>query len=154
MSDIIINDKPAELFFSNSGYPLPIEKRPLWRLCLMCLCIKYLGREDTGLNIMKLKIATWMLIRPLRWTEYIESAYHGTRSNNLIGSDNDTDRAIELGLRKEIFTLNGKKNISLLSDGDEILELCEEINAFQAEIEFIKTMKSKFTDAFINKVMG
>ncbi len=154
VSDVVLNNNPAEVFFSDSGYPLPIEKRPLWRLCLMCLCIKHLGRADTGLNITKLKIATWMLIRPQRWDEYIECAYHGSRSNHMIGSDYDTDKAIELGLRKGLFEFNGKHNISLLPGGDDVLELCNDIDAFKAEIEFIKTIKSKLTDAFINKIMG
>jgi len=154
MSDIILHDKPAEVKFSDSGYPLPIEKRPLWRLCLMCLCIKYFGRAETGLNITKLKISTWMLIRSQRWDEYIDSAYNNVRLSHSVGADYDTDRSIELGLRKEIFSLNGKNNIVLLQRGEDLLNLCDEVDAFINEVDFIKLIKPKFTDAFIYKLMG
>ncbi|MBS4719632.1 hypothetical protein J4G62_05125 [Aeromonas caviae] len=154
MSDLVLNDKPTEVLFSDSGYPLPIEKRPLWRLCLMCLCIKSFGRAETGLNITKLKISTWMLIRSQRWSEYIDSAYNDIKLNHSVGADYDTDRSIELGLRREFFALSGKNNIVLLQRGEELLDLCDEVGAFISEIDFIKTIKPKFTDAFIYKLMG
>lgn len=147
-----INEK-AKVIFNDGGYPIPIEQRPLWRLGLMCLCIHYLGSNTYGLSLIKLKLATWMLIREQDWSYYHEVLNDLSVKPNFFKDDAYTERTIELGMVKKFFMFEGK-NLKLLECGHSLISLSLELDLFQSEIEFLNTIKAKFTDSFVNRVMG
>lgn len=153
MIDDGIKNINAAIQVSDKGYPLPIELRPLWRLGIMCLCIKVLGTTAHGLNVNKLRVATWMLNRPQLWDEYYKSMSSEQVKLPTINIDSNTDKAIELGMAKSFFSFSGD-NVSLLETGNELLSLCDELDTFSKENDFLNTIKSKFTSSYINKIMG
>lgn len=146
------NKEEVSISLSSKGYPLPIELRPLWRLGVMCLCISLLGSSKYGLSFIKLKVATWMLLRPQLWSGYEESLNDNTVRPASVGDDRNTDKAMELGFSKNLFFLD-KNNFKLLPAGEELLALCSELRTFSNEEEFLISIKSKFTNAYVDRVM-
>lgn len=148
-----IRDINAAIQVSDKGYPLPIELRPLWRLGIMCLCVRQLGSTAHGLNINKLRVATWMLNRPQLWSEYMHSITGDCVKIPAINIDSNTDKAIELGIIKKLFSFSGD-NVHLLDAGYDLLSLCDELETFSNEVEFLSSINSKFTSSYVNMIMG
>ncbi|ELI8020181.1 hypothetical protein ACX1H4_14910 [Yersinia enterocolitica] len=153
MNDNHTREANASIIISDKGYPLPIELRPLWRLGIMCLCIRVLGTDIHGLNINKLRVATWMLNRPQLWGEYYKSLYSKNEKIPSISIDSNTDKAIELGIAKEFFIFNNE-SIKLIEIGKSLLEICDELGTYTRENEFLLSISSKFTNTYIKRVVG
>lgn len=153
MIDKSIKNINAGIQVSDKGYPLPIELRPLWRLGIMCLCIRVLGSTAHGLNVNKLRVATWMLNRPQLWPEYSKSLFGDKIKLPSINVDSNTDKAIEIGIVKKLFSFSGD-NVRLLDAGYDLLSLCDELETFSNENDFLDSISSKFTSSYVNMIMG
>lgn len=153
MNDITLLDgeKKTTPTFSDSGYPLPIELRPIWRIGLMCMAINAVGEHS--LKIHKIRVFLWMLIRPHKWGRYYDSL-HSYDSNIIsMSSDRSTDIAIEIAIAKGFVRLESDSLI-LDSEGYRLLGLISELDIFKREIEFVRSVKSKVTDKYIRKIWG
>ena len=53
----------VKTIISDKSYPLPIEMRPLWRICLIVVTLAVVSGDKRYLDVKKVNILVWMLIR-------------------------------------------------------------------------------------------
>ncbi|MPW31628.1 hypothetical protein F9L16_21875 [Agarivorans sp. B2Z047] len=137
----IVSDKP---------YSVSIEMRPLWRICLILVCVSVVSGDKKYLNSKKVNILVWMLIRKNRWQEYED--YLLSRSENvpLVSIDTATFKAIELSIAKGFLSLENDR-IFVTESGEELFSLLVENNIMDEEVCFLKKLGKKLSD---NKVKG
>lgn len=87
-----VNIKPV---ISDKPYPVPIEMRPLWRICLIVVSIAVVSGEKSYLDIKKVNILVWMLIRRTRWDEYERFLVGQSNDIPLVSVDTATYKAVE-----------------------------------------------------------
>lgn len=147
-----MNSQTTQVVFSDLGFPVPVEQRPLWRLSIICCCISTLGKPESGLNLNKVRVACWMLIRKHLWQQYIDYVCYGNGKKPKVAVDRATDRAIELGLEKDFFSLiNGRLVIS--DNGALLMKISEENTLFTEEKDFLIYIKTKLTDKVIKNII-
>ncbi|MDT8399514.1 MAG: hypothetical protein RQ899_12935 [Pseudomonadales bacterium] len=117
---VVISDRP---------FPVPIEMRPLWRICLILLSIFTVSQEKEYLDIKKINILVWMLIRKSKWGEYEDFLSGRSVDLPLVSVDTASYKAVEFAIAKEFVELKagrlylaekGKTLIALLR-GNEIM---------------------------------
>tara|TARA_R110001599_G_scaffold181261_1_gene374039 strand:+ start:18658 stop:19134 length:477 start_codon:yes stop_codon:yes gene_type:complete len=145
--------KTATAIFSDSGYPLPIELRPIWRIGLMCVAIHAIGTDGVSLKLNKMRVILWMLIRPQNWGDYYDSLHLYSNSILSMSSDRSTDKAIELAIAKNFLQLDSEALI-LGEEGYKLLQLAHDLSLFNSEVEFLLSIKNKVTDKYIKRILG
>tara|TARA_R110002049_G_scaffold309141_1_gene517570 strand:+ start:13183 stop:13446 length:264 start_codon:yes stop_codon:yes gene_type:complete len=76
------DDNTIRAVISDKAYPVPIEMRPLWRICLIVTSIAVVSGDKKYLDSKKVNILVWMLIRKKRWEEY--EKYLLDRTNDIL----------------------------------------------------------------------
>ncbi len=140
----IISDKP---------YSVPIEMRPLWRICLIIISIATLSGEKRYLNVKKVNMLVWMLIRQNRWEEYEDYLYDRTHDLPLVSADTATYKAVEFALAKGFIKLEDGR-LHITNTGLEIYQLLTENGIMVEEINFLNTAGKKLTDKKIKTITG
>lgn len=145
--------KTARAIFSDSGYPLPIELRPIWRIGLMCVAINAIGTDGISLKLTKMRVLLWMLIRPQNWSDYYDSLHSYSNSILSMSSDKSTDKAIELAMAKGFLKLESE-TLMLGEEGYKLLQLVNDLNLFNSEVDFLLSVKNKVTEKYIKRILG
>lgn len=140
----IISDKP---------YFVPIEMRPLWRICLILVSIATLSAEKRYLSVKKVNMLVWMLIRQNRWEEYEDYLYERTLNLPLVSADTATYKAVEFALAKDFISL-GSGRLHITDTGLEIYQLLVENDIMDKEIWFINNIGKKLSDRKIKAITG
>lgn len=140
----IISDKP---------YPVPIEMRPLWRICLIVISIAVVSDEKKYLDIKKVNILVWMLIRRARWNEYERFLLDQSKDIPLVSVDTATYKAVEYSLAKEFVTLDSGR-LHMTTKSDELFSLLKQNELMLDEIEFLRTNGKKLTDLKVKELTG
>lgn len=99
-------NKVTKIIVSDKRYPLPIEMRPLWRMCLILVSIIVVSGEKKYLDNKKLNILVWMLIRRGKWGEYEDYLLDRNDKIPLVSIDAATYKALELLLSKDCVALD------------------------------------------------
>lgn len=147
-----MNEKNAKVLVSSSGFPVPVEQRPLWRMGIICCCIQQCSKDDSGISLGKVKLLCWMAIRKHYWSKYLDYFCDKVGGKPKISLDRSTDKAIEIGLRKSFFEFHdGKLRIS--ENGTALLEIIDENSLFLDEKDFFISIKSKVTEKEIRRVV-
>lgn len=137
----IVSDKP---------YSVSIEMRPLWRICLILICISVVSGDKKYLNSKKVNILVWMLIRKNRWQEYEDYLLNRSENIPLVSIDTATFKAVEFSIAKGFLSLENDK-IFVTDTGEELFSLLVENNIMDEEVCFLKQLGKKLSD---NKVKG
>ena len=136
-----INDKP---------YPISIEMRPLWRICLIIISIAVVSGEKKYLDAKKTNILVWMLIRRNKWDEY-ESYISGREKNiPLVSIDTATYKAVEFSIVKGFVRIDGGR-LHLTNHGEKLFSALIENNIMEDEMNFLGKFGRRLSD---NKVKG
>lgn len=140
----VISDKP---------YAIPIEMRPLWRICLITISILVVSGGKKYLDVKKVNILVWMLIRKHKWNEY--RAYLQEESFNLplVSVDTATYKAVEYSLAKGFVTLESGRLYATVKS-EELLKLLLGNDIMSDEIDFLKECGKKLTDSRIKALTG
>lgn len=140
----IVSDKP---------YPVPIELRPLWRICLILNCIARVGGDKGYLSIGKVNILVWMLIRKARWDEYEKFLTGRSDDIPFVSADTATYKAVEFAIAKGFVKLDsGRLNIT--ESGFEICRILSKNEIMSAELEFLADFGRKLSDSKIKRITG
>lgn len=137
----IISDKP---------YPVSIEMRPLWRICLIVISIIVVSGNKKCLNQKKVNILVWMLIRKNRWEEYEEYFLDRSHDIPLVSVDTATYKAVEFSIAKNFVKLEDGR-LCITVHGEELFSILTENDIMGEEIVFLEQIGRKLTD---NKVKG
>lgn len=137
----IVSDKP---------YSVSIEMRPLWRICLILICVSVVSGDKKYLNSKKVNILVWMLIRKNRWQEYEDYLLNRSENIPLVSIDTATFKAVEFSIAKGFLSLENDK-IYVTDTGEELFSLLVENNIMDEEVCFLKQLGKKLSD---NKVKG
>ncbi|WP_447893681.1 hypothetical protein [Vreelandella sp. GE22] len=138
---------------SDKSYPLPIEMRPLWRICLIVVSLAVVSGDKRYLDVKKVNILVWILIRRARWDEYEEFLHGRSEDTPLVSVDTAMFKAFELAIAKEILTLEAGR-IYMTKNAVNLYVLLIENGIMQAEIAYLKKNGKKLTDHKVKELTG
>lgn len=154
MSDVNNFDGSLRIVISDAGYEVPIENRPLWRLLMLCFCIKILSSDGLGLSSSKIRVAIWMVLRPSKWVEYKEFLFGFSIDVPKVMPDDNVEKAIQLGIAKKYFSISDTGRVELQDLAISLIEMADNVDVGLAEKDFLNYIKSKFTDAAVKSIIG
>lgn len=138
---------------NKAPYSIPIEMRPLWRICLIVLSIAIVSGHKGFLDIKKVNILVWMLIRYARWDIYEDYLYNRTEKIPLVSVDTATYRAIEFSVAKGFVTLD-RTRLHIADAGRNLFDLLVSQRIMEDEREFLLTAGKKLTDKKVKSLTG
>ena len=138
---------------SDKPYPVPIEMRPLWRICLIVIAIAVVSGEKRYLDVKKINILVWMLIRKTRWNKYESFLIGRSKDIPLVSVDTATYKAVEFAIAKEFITLDSGR-LYLTKNSDDLFSLLKENQIMGDEIEFLSMNGKKLTDKKVKELTG
>lgn len=142
-----------KLVISDKAYPIPIEMRPLWRICLIIISIAVVSGEKKYLDAKKVNILVWMLIRKRRWKEYEDYLLEKTNDIPLISVDTATYKAVEFSIAKEFVFLD-KGRLNLTEYGERLYKMLVQNEIMQDETTFLCEFGKKLTDDRVKGLTG
>ena len=138
---------------SDKYYPLPIEMRPLWRICLIVISLAVVSGEKRYLDVKKVNILVWMLIRRSRWDEYDNFLNDRSKDIPLVSVDTAMYKAVEFAIAKEFVTLNSGR-VHMTENADDLYSLLIENKIMEAEITYLLKNGKKLTDRKVKELTG
>ena len=138
---------------SDKSYPVPIEMRPLWRICLIVISLAVVSGEKRYLDVKKVNILVWMLIRRARWDEYEGFLTGRTFDIPLVSVDTATYKAVEFAIAKEFVTLEAGR-LHMTKNSDELYSLLIKNDIMTAEIDYLTRNGKKLTDRKVKELTG
>lgn len=147
-------NKKIKVSFRNKPYPLAIEMRPLWRMCLVIIIVKNMQLKNRSIDLKKLNILLWMTIK--HQNRYIFERFLVEKNSPIpfISSDQANYVAIELAFNKNLIQLNHEERIYLTDKSEHLYNLIFENNLFKDEIDFMNNFGYKLTQKNIDKIIG
>lgn len=149
----MMSNKTIKVAINNKPYPVPVEMRPLWRIGLVVLIVKRMNIVNKSLDLKKLNVILWMLIRSHSWENFKIFLKNSDQIPPFITSDQANYIAIELAFNKDLIKFNEDK-ISTTKNGDIFFEQIIENSIFTSELKFINDNLSYFTNVKIEQIMG
>jgi hypothetical protein len=138
---------------SNKPYSVPIEMRPLWRICLILISIVSLSGEKRYLSLKKVNMLVWMLIRKKRWSEYEDYLHERVLDIPLVSVDKATFKAVEFALAKDfIFLKDGRLHVT--ESGLEVYQLLAGNEIMLEELLFLRKVGRKLSDRKVKEISG
>lgn len=147
-------ERDVKMVVSDKPHPILIEMRPVWRICLILICISIVSGSKKYLNSKKVNILVWMLIRKSKWLEYEEyllGMLHG--SVPLVSVDTATFKAVELSIAKGFVLLKGDR-IFITKSGEELCLLLVENDIMGDETAFLKRLGKRLTESKVKGLTG
>ena len=138
---------------SDKSYPVPIEMRPLCRICLIVISLAVVSGEKRYLDVKKVTILVWMLIRRARWDEYEDFLTGRTFDIPLVSVDTATYKAVEFAIAKEFITLEAGR-LYMTKNSDELYSLLIKNDIMTAEIDYLTRNGKKLTDKKVKELTG
>lgn len=149
----MMNDKTIKVSINNKPYPVPVEMRPLWRIGLVVLIVKRMNIVKKSLDLKKLNVILWMLIRSHSWENFKIFLKSSDQTPPFVTSDQANYIAIELAFNKNLIKFNEDK-VSTTKNGDIFFNNIMENSIFTSELQFINDNSSYFTNVKIEQIMG
>ena len=143
----------AKTVISEKPYPLPIEMRPLWRICLIVIALVMVSGDKRYLDIRKVNILVWMLIRRTRWKEYELFLHDHTRDIPFVSIDSAMYKAVEFAIAKNLVTLEAGR-LYTTSNAENMHCLIVDNKVLEDEIEFLATNGKKLSERKVKELMG
>ncbi len=143
----------AKVVFSDKPYTVPIEMRPLWRICLIILVINVISGPKKYLDITKVNILVWMLIRKSKWDEYEDFLTDRSVDLPLVSVDTATYKAVEFALAKE-FTHLDSGRICLTEKSDMLISLMRDNGIMDDEFCFLSRNGKHLTVKKVKQLTG
>src|SRR5690606_10527919 len=149
----MMNNKTVKVAINNKPYPVPVEMRPLWRIGLVVLIVKRMNIIKKSLDLKKLNVILWMLIRNHSWENFKIFLKNNDQAPPFVTSDQANYIAIELAFNKDLIKFNEDK-ISTTKNGDIFFKNIVENSIFTSELQFINDNSSYLTNVKIEQIMG
>lgn len=147
------NELNVKAVISDKAYPVPIEMRPLWRICLILISIAMVSGDKKYLDAKKVNILVWMLIRKKRWEEYENYLLDRSVDIPLVSVDTATYKAVEFSIAKEFILLKDGR-LHLTDLGQSLCNMLIENKIMTDEMGFLSEYGKKLTDRKIKGLTG
>lgn len=118
--------QPRRVHFNKRPIPLPADYRPMYKIALIVLILKYACRSETS-NLLKLHLISWSLVSEKNTEQlrrFIESNYKSDLS--VWGIEPTLNRALQLAIAEKICEVIEGKKYKLTKKGNRFFE---QINA-------------------------
>ena len=142
-----------KLVISDKSYPIPIEMRPIWRICLIIISIITVSGNKKYLDMKKVNILVWMLIRKSKWNEYEEYLLDRLFKIPLISVDTATYKAVEFSIAKEFVELKNSR-LYITEKGEYLFSILVKSEIMTDERFFLQQIGKKLTNNKINELTG
>lgn len=147
------SDSSVKAVFSDKPFPVPIEMRPLWRICLIIVAVAVVSGSKRYLDISKVNILIWMLIRKSKWEEYEDFLTSRSVDLPLVSVDTATYKAVEFALAKEFATLDSGR-IFLTDKSDVLILLLKNNQIMDDEFDFLSRNGKYLTEKKVKALTG
>jgi len=143
-----------KLSFTKKPIPLPAEYRPMYKIALIVMILKYSCRAETS-NLLKLHLLSWALASQKNMTElrdYVTSNFKSYFS--VWGIEPALNRALQLAVAENICDIVNGKNYKLTEKGNKFFEMIKaDIELFDIEKSFLTLIgKNTITDSRITSM--
>lgn len=145
--------KKIKTQISNQPYAIPIEMRPLWRICLIVISVGIVSGQKKYLDLKKVNILVWMLIRNGRWKEYENYLLGRTPGIPLVSVDTSTYKAIEFSIAKNFIKLENKR-LFITKSGEELYDILKQNEIMVNERKFLKSFGKKLSEKKVKGLTG
>jgi len=137
-----------KLSFTKRPIPLPAEYRPMYKIALIVMILKFCCRGEAS-NLLKLHLFSWALASVKNMKElsdYITSNFKNDFS--VWGIEPALNRALQLAVAENICDLINGKNYKLTEKGNKFFEMIKsDMELFEIEKTFLTYIgKSQITD--------
>lgn len=143
----------VKTIISDKSFPVPIEMRPLWRICLIVIALIVVAGDKRYLDIKKVNILVWMLIRRSRWDGYEEFLVGRTADIPLVSVDTSTYKAVEFAIAKGFVTLDSGR-LYITESCSDLYSILVENKIMMDEIEFLSRNGKRLTDRKVKELTG
>ena len=136
------------LSFTQKPIPLPAEYRPMYKIALIVMILKYCCRGETS-NLLKLHLFSWALTSEKNMKElrnYVTSNF--STDFSVWGIEPALNRALQLSIAEGICDLVHGKYYKLTDKGNKFFKMIKvDANLFETEKSFLTFLgKSCITD--------
>ncbi|MFO7539462.1 MAG: hypothetical protein R6X32_15585, partial [Chloroflexota bacterium] len=111
------------------------------------------GGNKRYLDMKKVNILVWMLIRKNRWNEYEEFLNNRSKDIPLVSVDTATYKAVEFALAKEFIKLEDGR-IYMTKNSDELYSLLVQNEIMESELDYLRRNGKKLTDQKVKELTG
>lgn len=143
-----------KLSFTKKPIPLPAEYRPMYKIALIVMILKYSCRAETS-NLLKLHLLSWALASKKNMIElqsYVTSNFKSDFS--VWGIEPALNRALQLAVAENICEIVNGKNYKLTEKGNIFFDMINaDIDLFDTEKSFLILIgKNTITDSRITSM--
>jgi len=142
-----------KVFISDKPYPVSIEMRPLWRICLIIVSVAVVSGEKKYLDLKKVNILVWMLIRRNRWKEYEDYLFGRIFDIPLVSVDTATYKAVEFSIAKGFVRIEGGR-LHVTESGEAIYSVLIENKIMNKEISYLEKIGKKLSESKVKSLTG
>jgi hypothetical protein len=137
-----------KISFNKRPIPLPAEYRPMYKIALIVIILKYCCRGETS-NLLKLHLFSWALTSEKNMNElryYVTSNFQTGFS--VWGIEPALNRALQLAVAENICDIVNGKNYKLTKKGNLFFEMIvADKELFEIERNFLSIIgKNQITD--------
>ena len=143
----------VEFGFDLRPEALPPELRPLWRVAVLILILHLCCRNKRS-NMHRLYVLNWAVRTPEARADLLDLLANKLKPNEVIVRfDPSLLRAIDLATGAGLLARVGGDKFELTSQGQRFADSLLEIQAFDIEKDFLKSIKSRVSEARIVQLM-
>jgi hypothetical protein len=151
MNELLI----TKLSFTKRPIPLPAEYRPMYKIALIVIILKYSCRAEAS-NLLKLHLLSWALASQKNMIElrdYIESDFKSDFP--VWGIEPALNRSLQLAVAENICEIVHGKNYHLTEKGNKFFEMIKaDEELFDVEKSFLIFIgKNTITDSRITSMI-
>lgn len=138
-----------EFYISNRKEFISCELRPVWRIALLVLIIKLVGRANKA-SRNKIHLVNWALKKSEHVDSYISYTQQITNKRPFINLDPAMDKAIDYALYSKLVTVDNNR-VTLSETGTELVNQLIKSDAFEVEKSIFKSMKPDLSEDKVTK---
>lgn len=140
-----------KLSFTKRPIPLPAEYRPMYKIALIVMILKFCCRGESS-NLLKLHLFSWALGSDKNMKELRDFIISNFKTDfSVWGIEPALNRALQLAIAENICEVTGGKIYKLTEKGNRFFELIDaDKELFEIEKTFLRFVgKGQITDSRI-----
>ncbi len=140
-----------KLSFTKRPIPLPAEYRPMYKIAIIVMILKYACRAETS-NLLKLHLLSWALASKINMSELHDYVTNNFKSDfSVWGIEPALNRALQLAVAENICDIVYGNKYKLTEKGNKFFEMIQsDTELFDIEKSFLILIgKNTITDSRI-----